>query len=324
MSMAAADMDTTTGIELVTASDSTLSLWEWDTTQFTLLDSVSFSYRPPSEPYALACADLGGDTCLETVLFSGWRDNDDPPDSAFNAVAIYDWSSQQTLTNITWLLDPEAPIDATPCAGRLADTLLVGLPQQEYDVTDSTSAPALLVTPTGSVNQCERSDTSSNNLKYGMFADWDPFTVGADAFVLPSETQCLAWLNDGRAIEEWPVTFEDIDVGAPVCPAALGNLDGAGYADVITGTVLDGNWQALAYNSGGYELQSLGFPFMLPDGLNGLGGFAIADIDRDGSVEVVFGSSDGYLHCWELGSCSTGYSPWPQFQHDSGRSGVLE
>jgi hypothetical protein len=30
------------------------------------------------------------------------------------------------------------------------------------------------------------------------------------------------------------------------------------------------------------------------------------------------------LHCWHFGSCSTGYTPWPQFQHDSGRSGLLE
>jgi hypothetical protein len=67
-----------------------------------------------------------------------------------------------------------------------------------------------------------------------------------------------------------------------------------------------------------------GFPIILPQEVSALGGFAIADIDRDGSVEVVFGTSDGLLHCWELGSCSTGYAPWPQFQHDQGRTGVLE
>jgi hypothetical protein len=42
------------------------------------------------------------------------------------------------------------------------------------------------------------------------------------------------------------------------------------------------------------------------------------------AVELVFGTSDGCLHCWELGSCSTGYAPWCQFQHDDGRTGVLE
>jgi len=49
-----------------------------------------------------------------------------------------------------------------------------------------------------------------------------------------------------------------------------------------------------------------------------------ADIDRDDTLELVFGTSDGYFHCWELGSCSRGYAPWPQFQHDEGRTGVLE
>jgi len=62
----------------------------------------------------------------------------------------------------------------------------------------------------------------------------------------------------------------------------------------------------------------------LPDNVTFYGGFSIADIDRDGFVEMVFGTSDGYLHCWELGSCTTGYTPWPQFQHDCGRSGALE
>jgi len=62
----------------------------------------------------------------------------------------------------------------------------------------------------------------------------------------------------------------------------------------------------------------------LPDNVTSFGGFSIADIDRDGFVEMVFGTSDGYLHCWELGSCTTGYTPWPQFQHDCGRSGALE
>ncbi len=80
----------------------------------------------------------------------------------------------------------------------------------------------------------------------------------------------------------------------------------------------------LAFDSNGDLLDASGFPIALPDGVTASGGFAIADIDRDGKVEVVFGSSDGKLHCWELGSCATGYAPWPQFQHDFGRTGVLD
>ncbi len=43
--------------------------------------------------------------------------------------------------------------------------------------------------------------------------------------------------------------------------------------------------------------------------LKSLGGFAIADIDRDDDIEIIFGTSDGKIHCWELGTCDTGYAP---------------
>ena len=49
-----------------------------------------------------------------------------------------------------------------------------------------------------------------------------------------------------------------------------------------------------------------------------------ASLEWNGNVEILFGTNDGLLHCWQLGSCFTGYAPWPQFQHDPGRSGVLE
>lgn len=71
-------------------------------------------------------------------------------------------------------------------------------------------------------------------------------------------------------------------------------------------------------------LNSPDFPITLPDNVTSYGGFSIADIDRDGVVEMVFGTSDGRLHCWELGACTSGYAPWPQFQHDEGRTGVLQ
>ena len=323
--IAAADMDSSTGIELATASGGTITLYEWDTDHFSQLDSKTFHYSEVPTYGAISCNDLNSDGYAETVFSSGWTGPGDPPPPAFYSLAVYDWNSQQVLSDQTWWDSSGVWIpQSAPCSGVLAETPLIGFPLQKFDVSQPSTYPAFLVAPDGTVDLCERSGASSNNLKYGMFADWDPFTTGADAFVLPSETQCLAWNNDGDPISSWPIYFDDIELGSHVCPAALGNLDGAGNADVITGTVLDNNWQALAYNSGGYELQSLGFPFIFPDGLYGLEGFAIADIDRDGNVEVVFGSSDGYLHCWELGSCSPGYSPWPQFQHDSGRSGVLE
>lgn len=77
----------------------------------------------------------------------------------------------------------------------------------------------------------------------------------------------------------------------------------------------------MAFHEDGYPLLSLGFPYTLPSSI--YGGFAIADIDNDGYVEVVFGTMDNYLHVWELGECAAGYAPWPQCQHDAARTGVL-
>ena len=100
--------------------------------------------------------------------------------------------------------------------------------------------------------------------------------------------------------------------------------DPLNYSDVLFSTKLSGVYNLLAYDLDGFPLGSLDFPIALPDGVAALGGFSIADIDRDGNVEIVFGTSDGLLHCWEFGTCSIGYAPWVQFQHDHGRTGVLE
>ena len=101
-------------------------------------------------------------------------------------------------------------------------------------------------------------------------------------------------------------------------------FSGMDDSDVLFSTKLSGVYSLLAYGSDGDPLDNLDFPIALPDGVAALGGFSIADIDQDGNIEIVFGTTDGLLHCWELGSCTRGYAPWVQFQHDNGRTGVLE
>lgn len=325
--LAAVDMHPNAGIELVTVSGGTIHLYEWDTDHFSLLDSKTFTYDEVPNPVALTCRDLNGDSYAETVFYSGWRDMAIPGQPSFYSLAVYDWTEQQVISNQTWSLNfGDAYPVVVPSAGELDGTPLIGFPQDNYDVSSQTSYPAWLVAPDGSgFDECERSTVSAHSLKYAMFADWNPLILGADAFVLPSETQCFAWDKVGGALSTWPTeTFSGYILGSPVCPSALGDLDGIGYADVLSGTVLDGDWQALAHDRFGISLDDLGFPMILPGCVSGLGGFAIADIDLDGNIEVVFGSSDGLLQCWELGGCTAGYSPWPQYQHDSGRSGVLE
>jgi hypothetical protein len=325
--IAAGDMCSEQGIELVAASGSTIYLYEWASGQFNLLDSETFTYAEVPQPFSLSCSDLGGDSYAEAVFCSGWSDNEIAhPAPTFYSIAIHDWENQQTLSNRTWFLPGGSNYPRVhPASGMLAGNAVTGFPQGKYDVSSPTDYPALLLPPTGSAqDECERSLRSAHSIKYAMFADWNPLITGADAFVLPSETQSFAWDRLGGALGTWPAFFSDYTLGLPVCPPALGDLDGVNMADVLTATVLDGYWQVLAYDRNTVELGNLGFPIIMPPCADDLGGFAVADIDLDGEVEVVFGSSDGLLQCWELGSCASGYSPWPQYQHDSGRSGALE
>jgi len=184
----------------------------------------------------------------------------------------------------------------------------------------------LIVEPGGIIEEeCEAGTCDAENLRYGVFANWNPGIQGADTFVLPSEMQALAWGNDGLLLNDWPTEeFFGAIINSPISPTALGNIDNAGYADVLFSTLLDGKCILLAYESSSNPPANSDFPLTLPDDVTSFGGFSIADIDRDGVVEMVFGTSDGYLHCWELGACTAGYAPWPQFQHDCGRTGVLQ
>ena len=143
--------------------------------------------------------------------------------------------------------------------------------------------------------------------------------------MLPSEVECLAWNKLGQILADWPTgEYFGSELNSFISPTALGDLDGLDDSDVLFSTKLSGVYSLLAYGSDGEALDNLDFPIALPDGVAAQGGFSIADIDRDDYIEIVFGTSDGLLHCWELGECSTGYAPWGQFQHDHGRTGVLE
>jgi hypothetical protein len=133
----------------------------------------------------------------------------------------------------------------------------------------------------------------------------------------------LAWNNQGIALDGWAAgSYPGADYASSISPTALGDLDDSGLADVLFCTKLDGIYQVMAFNHEGDNLA--GFHVTLPDNVSALGGFAVGDIDRDGTIEIVFGTSDGLLHCWELGPCTAGYTPWPQFQQNEGRTGTLE
>jgi hypothetical protein len=205
---------------------------------------------------------------------------------------------------------------AIPAVGSLAgSSLKIALPRGR---ATSGFYPAYILDADSLQNtpiNCASSDTTSEWVLSCMIADWDALQAGTDRIAAPSANRAFSWEPDGDKI--W---FSPIEASVDRPPfAALGNLDATTYADIIFASRAG---CVRACNESGEPLEALGFPYVLPSDL--YGGFAVADIDNDEKVEVVFGTADNYLHVWELGGCDEGYAPWPQCQHDAARTGVLE
>ncbi len=325
--IAVSDMDDASGLELVIADQKTLYLYSWNPAgnEFTQIKSITFMLNEFPSCKALICSDLNDDGYCETVYYCCY--NDELPGQSFYSLLVYDWCNDTTLSERIWNYDPPYSI---PCAGILGGSAEIGFPMGSYDPQSAKedSVPAQLLDPL-SVDSiiCEKGLVASSGVRFGLFADWDEFVPGLDAFIIPAENQCLAWNEDGRDFsDEWHVYYDTSYTYSTsgISPPALGDLDNDGIADVLSSTLRGENGLIVGLNYLGDEPENIDFPFLLPEGVDVSSGFSIADIDRDGKVEIVFGTGDGLLHCWELGTCSEGYAPWPQHRHDAGRSGVLE
>ena len=177
--------------------------------------------------------------------------------------------------------------------------------------------PAIIIDPDHMTSEdCIAPATASSQVLCCMMADWIGAS-GLDRIVAVAENQCFAWIDNG--VLDWSegYGFQHASEVRPPFPA-LGNVDNSGNSDLISAT-REGS--VFCIDEYGEVVSDLGFPYVLPSEV--YGGFVIADIDRDGYVEVVFGTMDNYLHVWHLDECSTGYAPWPQCQHDAARTGVL-
>lgn len=317
------EMESTQGLELCVSVGNTLYLYTWSYAleRFVSNDSKQLSFSPTPTSYAVASSDLSGNSYEDMIYCCGYSSGSAPP-SGYNALVVYDWE-----TGVTPYVKTRNDVgrEVTPASGLLDSEGMVGWPCGSYD--PRINPPALVIEPGVLEESCEAGDCEALNLIYGVYADWDPSpsSPGADTFILPSEMQALAWNNIGQSFGSWPTDiYSDAELGSPISPTTLGNIDNTGFADVLFSTELDGKCTILAFDSDAEYSAGFDVPLVLPDDVSSYGGFAIADIDRDGTMELVFSTSDCKLHCWELGSCSTGYAPWPQFQHDDGRTGVLE
>ena len=309
------------GLELCIGDGDTLKLYYWDATlkRFIHIRDEVLQGTHSWTGVSLACADLTGNS-YEDVAYCYSRLSGGI--QVYRDLAVYDWASDSVAYSEEWLV---ASYNSILAAGELGGTKEVGYSFGSYE--SGSSDPAMLIEFNGSVQEhdCEQGTEDAGNLMCGVFADWDAGVSGADAFVLPSEVQCLAWNYEGAELSGWPTEgYIGAEYGSSISPTALGDLDDEDDADVLFCTELYRDYSLLAYGSDGELLSYLDFPIVLPEGVSALGGFSIADIDRDDYIEIVFGTGDGLLHCWELGESTTGYAPWVQFQHDHGRTGVLE
>jgi len=224
-----------------------------------------------------------------------------------NFVSERDWSGVQWRT--------------IPSVGTLPLGQHIALPTDE--ASDYHSPMLLLDAGDLTTNaECQSNPSlDSYHVPYSIMVDWDTQVPGLDRVIANTENQCFAWEEDGLPATGYPEPYSSAGTAKPPFPA-LGELDDNDlfeHADVITATR---EGVVYAISSSGLLIETLGFPYTLPSSI--LGGFVIADIDNDNKVEIVFGTTDNYIHIWELGRCEAGYAPWTQCQHDAARTGVLE
>ncbi|MCK5036227.1 MAG: hypothetical protein KAS73_10070 [Candidatus Sabulitectum sp.] len=322
---AVGNLSNNTGLELCVAYGNTMGLYGLSNGSLTSLATKNFGYQYTRSPVSLVCSDLGGSQNYQDVAYlnGGFYEDIPNPPPRKSTIEVYNWSTSSSVYSNTW---NEYVNSVHLAAGTLAGIESIGYPARYF--YSSADDPAQIIEPGEAIEvvSCSNVDVLQTvQLIQGVFADWDSYVSGADTYVLPSERQCMGWDVDGEKLDNFPTAFPAASMGSLNSPASLGDLNGDGEADVLLSTELSGDYNLLAYDSDGYPLDnSLSFPYTLPGDVSATGGFAIADIDRDGKVEIIFGASDGLLHCWELGTCATGYAPWTQYQHDAGRTGVRE
>jgi Peptidase family C25/FlgD Ig-like domain/FG-GAP-like repeat len=112
----------------------------------------------------------------------------------------------------------------------------------------------------------------------------------------------------------WPVVYSTT-INTESSPV-VADVTGDGSPDVLLGdegTFING------WNSGGVPLD--GFPLVMKDSVRGTP--SIADLDRDGDVEIVAVGYDRTVYVWSLpGAYSDATAPWPMFHANLHRNGL--
>ena len=139
----------------------------------------------------------------------------------------------------------------------------------------------------------------------GLYSSSDPY----DTYVFDYQ---------GNVLSGWPKTKLWYDIRS----STVGDITGDGQPDIIT--TIDDTIYAWEMNGNAVDY----FPLTIPPGYCMLGAVTVDDVDGDGTVELIAGSSaepttGAELYIWELQETFHQESMhWPMFQHDECHTGL--
>ncbi len=121
--------------------------------------------------------------------------------------------------------------------------------------------------------------------------------------------------HDGTLDPNWPQWAGTAQTPAIAGGRALGDLDNDGVLEIVTGSGFSVN--VLRMDGTQFE----GFPKLTSDNF---GQPMIADIDRDGRLEIVVVSLLDFVSSWKVLTASAESDPWPRFRQNAARTGTSE
>lgn len=137
-----------------------------------------------------------------------------------------------------------------------------------------------------------------------------------EAFIPASNGRLYAVQYNGADAPGWPVVYSNSTYTES--SAVVADINGDGAVDVVLG---DEAKNINAWNGNGTPVD--GFPLVIKDSLRGTP--AIADLDRDGDVEILAVGYDRTVYVWTLPApYNAALAPWPTFRaniHRTGRHG---
>jgi len=139
-----------------------------------------------------------------------------------------------------------------------------------------------------------------------------------EVVVARASGKVYAMSSTGVVLTGWPVNYSTTTYSesSPI----IVDLDGNGVPDIVMG---DETQFIDAFNVGGQSIA--GFPLATSDAMRGVP--TAADVDQDGSVDLVAAGWDKNVYAWDFtATWNPATAPWPRFHanlHNNGRMGFV-